>query len=348
MKTLLGMIGWMAAALTLGQNFTEIRSNVSGTGDLRINNETLRLTEAQVSLDRNSNFSLTLKSDRRTLHFTGTWIRTSHVGARLTIKGGTMRDARGTGDVLLNTDWSVSSVNLNGSGTEGSFLGTFRANRGGSSGPPLIGGVLDQTKNGAGTLRFADSRERERLSRARVVLTRNGDFEINVSGRNSWRYRGTWRYGNDSDIRLTFANRQGSGILHTDFRGGFSSFELAGRVDGRSFSVDFRADGSGGGWELIETVRGNGRIDGPGDEDYNLHRARINLYRNGTFEIILESNRSHTYLGRWKDSGSQIDLILTNVSGAGNLVTNRKSVSRFAFTYLEAGKRFNVSFQAGR
>ncbi len=332
----------MAATLALGQGFTEIRSNVSGAGDFRLNNETYRLTEANLSLNPNGIFSLTFKADRQSFHFTGRWSRTSHVAARLQITGGTYRDARGTGDVLLNTDWSVATINVNGSGTAGSFVGTFRAGRGTGGNPP-IGGVMDQTKNGVGLLRQGN--ERERLTRARVVIARNNSFEITLFGRTSWTFRGTWRHGNDSELRLTLPNRAGTGVLHTDFRGGFSSFEL----DGRNLSIDFRADGATGpGWELIETIRGEGRIDGPGDEDYDLRRAKVNLYRNGTFEIVLESHRSHTYLGRWKDSGNQIDLVLTNVSGAGNLVTNRKSITRFAFTYLEAGKRFNVSFQAGR
>lgn len=355
MKRVLVVSMMVLASVGMGQNFTDVRSTVSGTGDFRLNDAVFKLTEASITLDQRGSFSLFLKSDRRNFNLTGTWTRTAATTARLSIKGGSIRDARGVADVFLNSDWSLSSANFNGSGTEGGFVGSFRSKAGGGSNPPPIGGILDQTRTGTGTLRYLDDRSRERLNKARVVLTRRGDFEITIYGRSTWRYLGTWRYANDSDVRLTLTDgtgkskQSGSGIVHSDFRGGFSSIEITGKADGRNFTVDFRADNTGGGgWELFDTVRGEGLINGPKDEDYTLRKASVNLYRNGTFEIVLESNRSHTYYGRWRDGGNQIDLVLTNVSGAGNLVRSGRSVNRFAFTYTESGKSYTVTFQAGR
>lgn len=348
-----GMV--ILTSIGFAQNFTDVRSTVSGTGDFRLNDAVFKLTGASITLDQRGSFSLFLKSDRRNFNLTGTWTRTAATTARLAIKGGSMRDARGVADVFLNSDWSLSSANFNGSGVEGSFVGSFRSKATGGNNPPPIGGTLDQTRSGTGTLRYLDDRNRERVNKARVVLTRRGDFEITVYGRSTWRYLGTWRYANDSDVRLTLTDgtgqskQSGTGTVHSDFRGGFSSIEIDGKADGRNFSLDFRADNNGGdGWELFDTVRGEGLINGPKDEDYVLKKASVNLYRNGTFEIILESNRSHTYYGRWRDAGNQIDLVLTNVSGAGNLVRNGRSVNRFAFTYMESGKSYIVNFQAGR
>lgn len=356
MRTFSILIGVLLASLGSAQNFTDIRSNTSGTGEFRVKDVVYKLTELYVTLDQRGSFSLTLKSEKRTFNFSGVWSRSSASAARLMIKSGSLQQPRGTADVFLNTDWTVSSVNLNGSGIEGSFAGTFRSSKDSGNNPPPIGGVLDQTRSGTGTLRYLDDRNRERLTKARVVLTRRGDFEITVYSRNSnWRYVGTWKYANDSDVRLTLADgagqskQSGTGSVHSDFRGGFSSIEINGKANGRSFTLDFRADSSGGGdWELIDTVRGEGLINGPGSEDYNLRKASVNLYRNGTFEIVLESNRNHIYQGRWRDSGNQIDLVLTNVRGAGNLVRNGRSVNRFAFSYTEDGKNYIVSFQAGR
>ncbi len=347
-RKILVFIGFAAVATSMGQNFSDVRSTVSGTGEFKLNNQEFRISESSVTLDSRGTASLFLKTDRRNFNLTGNWTRTSSLAARITIKGGSIRDARGTADIVLNSDWSLASTTFNGSGTEGSFVGSFRSGRGGGSNVPSPGSSLDQTKNGTGTLK--QGRDNQRISRARVVLDRRGGFQITLHGRSTWQFSGSWKPSNDSGVRLVIANNSeqsnGSGTLHSDFRGGFSSLELNGKIKDQSFSIVFRADDDNNDWEFSDNARGEGLIDGPKDEDYKLQSARVRLYRNGTFEIVLQSNRSHTYYGRWRDSGNQIDLVLTNVSGAGNMVLGRRSIHRFAFTYMEGGKSYIVSFTA--
>lgn len=356
MKAFLTIVVSSFAVWVSAQNFSEIRSNATGEGDLRLDDVIYSLNEIDLYLDRNGEFKLILKG-KRSFQFTGTWLRSAASSAALKIRGGTSRNSRGSGTIYLNPDWSFSTLSLYGDSDSGVFAGTFRSRRSGVVNPPsTIGGLLDQTRYGTGTLRYADGRNTERLTQARVVLTRRGDFEVTLFGRVASRFVGTWRYEDGNDVRFRIVDGlgkgevSGTGLLHSDFRGGFTALELAGRAHGRTFTVTFRADGVGGGTggQLIDFRRGDGMINGPGTEDYNLRNASVSLYRDGSFEIVLESHRAHTYRGRWSDRGSQIDLVLTNVSGAGNLVRSGRSFDRFAFSYMEDGKRYIVEFRATR
>lgn len=209
------------------------------------------------------------------------------------------------------------------------------------------GVLLDQTSDGNGHYMGTMN---DNLTRARVLLYRNGKFDISSQGEGRWRFVGTWKYNNAGNAMLTLTgNVSGKGVLYGNGRGGFRAFDLEGKAKTGRFNISFLAEsGNGGGMiGLSASRKGTGSITAPNMSPFTLKQADVNMGRSGTFRIVFHSNRSHIFEGTWGPGrNGQAVLVLTNVPGGGNIALSGRSFSRITLSYVENKRQYTVQFQA--
>jgi hypothetical protein len=212
-------------------------------------------------------------------------------------------------------------------------------------------GEMNADRRGTGTIRFENQRDEE-LTSATVILRRNGDAEVRLTGRTTTTFTGRWRASGDNAVDLDLTSGFGYGTTEARGRvmltrgGSFDRVELNGRSRGRTFTVSFDAErrtgpfpGGGGGRnsEFIGTYRSSygsqrggtdtrlirvlkvlddGRVELVSryqGRDPDLTRADLTLHGSLLRDVRLRKKITHT--GTWRAFGRRLDITLSDLDG---------------------------------
>lgn len=227
---------------------------------------------------------------------------------------------------------------------------------------------LATSTNGSGTVQIGNSGDR--VSKANIILKRDGTFSIGFVGGSDTRFSGTWQpTGRDTAaLRLTGADgrsARGSGAI--DFRGGRGNYEverfsLSGENErGRSISVRF----SGPRYVpappppppprvVLDSERnGIGRLQVGGQKSYRISRVHIQLLPSGRAHVHVEGTAALRYEGTWSRAGETT----ANLEVRGGLDNERLvGIVRFRgdrfwqlnLSGTRAGRYHTLEFEAGR
>lgn len=157
---------------------------------------------------------------------------------------------------------------------------------------------LDTTASGQGKLRQARFRD-ERITQARVILRRGGEFELQIEGdMPRLTFGGTWAEGFSDSINLILnegfgvARVSASGKLYLR-QGEFDRLDLEGRVNGESFTISFTAR------RILSSSRPAESGAAAGGRDFEIEAARRALEdqllreRRERVEVVVD--RAETY-----------------------------------------------------
>jgi hypothetical protein len=208
-------------------------------------------------------------------------------------------------------------------------------------------GELNADRRGTGAIRFENQREEE-LTDATVLLKRNGEAEVRLTGTNTTTFRGRWTATNDNTVDLNLTSGFGYGTMEARGRvtltrgGGFDRIELNGRSRGRNFTVTFDADRRG-------PIPGGGGGGGNRNSEFvGTYRSSYGSQRGGTdtrlirVMKILDDGRVEL-VSRYQ--GRDPDLTRTDLSMHGSLLRDIRSRKRVTHTgtWRAFGRRLEVT-----
>lgn len=106
---------------------------------------------------------------------------------------------------------------------------------------------LNSTRDGRGTLNFRTRSSSSGVTRAQVILSRNGRAEIRLLGGSRETFRGDWHNESAVTCRIMIDRigndiAAGDGTVEHDGRGNFAKIALSGNVSSTRFSLDFSAN----------------------------------------------------------------------------------------------------------
>ena len=211
-------------------------------------------------------------------------------------------------------------------------------------------GELNADRRGTGAIRFENQREEE-VTSATVILRRNGDAEVRLTGRTTTTFKGRWSGGDNNIVDLDLTSGFGYGTMEargrvTLTRGGFDRLELNGRSRGRNFTVTFDAERRG-------PFPGGGM--GPGgyrDSDFiGSYRSTYGSQRGGTdtrlirVMKIIDGGRVEL-VSRYQ--GRDPDLTRTDLSMHGSLLRDIRARKRIVHTgtWRSFGRRLEVTLDS--
>jgi hypothetical protein len=177
---------------------------------------------------------------------------------------------------------------------------------------------LAASTEGTGSVQIGSSADR--VSKANVILKRNGTFSIGLVGENDTRFGGTWiPSGRESvALKLTDADgrdARGSGELNLRVRRGdyeVDNLGLSGENEkGRSINARFSAPRyvpvpppPPVARVVLDGERdGLGKLQVGGRENYRINHARVQLFTNGRAVVVAEGAARLRYEGTWASAG---------------------------------------------
>ena len=200
------------------------------------------------------------------------------------------------------------------------------------------------TESGRGTLSLRGPNHV--LDRAAVTLTRDGRAEIRVSGRQNFRFAGTWRRGKANQALLTIAqtferspaSATGSvtlrnGTFHQLYLKG-SSLALEGPLV-LKFTASVSASQPVERFSLDNTRRGRG-VFATSRTNSRLSQARLLLQRDGDARLSVYGESGYEFAGAWsRRNANVIDLRLTRgpnrsrIDLFGSVTLSKQGFSKF-------------------
>lgn len=210
---------------------------------------------------------------------------------------------------------------------------------------PATAYEVQATERGRGSLALRGPNQS--LDRASVTLTREGRAEIRVSGRQRYRFGGTWRRGKANQALLTItqaydrspASATGSVTLRN---GTFHKLYLKGEsraLDGPlvlSFTSGAAAIPAREQFRIDQTRRGRGTLN-TGHANNRISQARVLLQRDGDARLYVYGERGYRFDGAWSrrshhvidvrfkrgPNRSRVDLV-----GSVSLIPNQQGFAR--------------------
>jgi len=172
------------------------------------------------------------------------------------------------------------------------------------------------------------NRSGDRVSKANLVLKRDGKFTLGLVGGDDTRFSGTWVPSGRDDVSLRITEAEGrdargSGQIEIHpRRGGYElhSILLNGETsNGRNFSARFSADHPSRppvpapapvpappAIVLDSESNGTGKLQVGGRDNYRIARVHVQLLRNGRAHIHTEGRNELRYEGSWTPGGHGI------------------------------------------
>lgn len=226
---------------------------------------------------------------------------------------------------------------------------------------------LAASTDGNGTVQIGSSGDR--ISKANVVLKRDGKFSIGLVGRDDTRFSGTWAPSGRDDVILRLRDAEGreargSGQMELrSRRGGYEidRFSLSGETDrGRAIFARFSAPRYVPAPPppvprvvLDSTRSGFGRLQVGGRDNYRITRVHVQLLTSGRAHVHTEGSVEMRYEGTWSSSGESTATL--NVRGGLNgerlqgIVRHHSGrLSRVELTGTRAGRYHSLEFETGR
>lgn len=175
---------------------------------------------------------------------------------------------------------------------------------------------LAVSTEGSGRVEIGSSGDR--VSKANVVLKRDGKFSIGLVGGNDNRFSGTWRPSGRDDIYLSLSSvngnsAEGTGQVSLRSRRGdyeVDSISISGENErGRSISARFSAPRFAPAPPPAPRVvlnveqNGFGRLEVGGRDRYRVNSVHVQLYADGRAHVHTEGDAALRYEGSWESSG---------------------------------------------
>ena len=226
---------------------------------------------------------------------------------------------------------------------------------------------LATSTEGSGTVSIGNNGDR--VSKANIILKRNGTFSIGFVGGSDTRFSGTWEpTGRDTvALNLTSADgRDARGSGSIDFRSGRGDYEverfnLSGENErGRSISARFSgpryipAPPPAPPRVALDSERsGFGRLQVGGRDHYRINSVHIQLLANGRAHVHTEGTAALRYEGTWSPAGettSNLD-VRGGLDGERLVGIVRHRGGRFWQLNLSgtrAGRYHTLEFEPGR
>jgi hypothetical protein len=213
----------------------------------------------------------------------------------------------------------------------------------------------------------------DRVSKANLVLKRDGKFTLGFVGGNDTRFSGTWAPSGRDDVSLRISeadgrDARGAGQIELHPRRGeyeLHRITINGETsNGRNFSGRFAADHGGRppipppvpvpSPTVLDSERGGtGQLQVGGRDNYRISRVHVQLLRNGRAHLHTEGRNELRYEGSWSRGGSGV----ANVVVAGGLNGERLQgiirywdgrVGRMDLTGTRGGRYYSLEFEPGR
>lgn len=210
----------------------------------------------------------------------------------------------------------------------------------------------------------------DRVSKANVVLKRDGKFSIGLVGGNDNRFTGTWRPSGRDDIYLSIREANGneadgSGTVSLRSRRGdyeVDSISISGETErGRSISARFDAPNyrpvplpPPAPRVVLDTEQnGSGRLEVGGRSRYRVNRVHVQLYNDGRAHVHTEGDAALRYEGSWTSGGESTSTL--NVRGGldgerlSGIVRHRGGrLWRLELSGTRGSKYYSLEFGPGR
>lgn len=346
----------VAPSSAQAQNLVSARGTVFGSGSYTLNNNTRRLTNANLALESNSRFTFTFTPrGGRSLSYEGRWRSSGNRAVLLQLeRGPNDQEVTGSGNIGFSQRggrWEPNSVrfygrnerndrrpfslNMNVSRVVG-YTSNWDSGWGGGSGSGNWSELIT-SRSGTGNIYVRGWGNDTRIRNVSAKLYRGGRAVLDFEGERNWSFEGSWRrISNDRvSLNITSGSSWSRGSSRWSGNGEIrlrnnqiTSISADGRVGADPFNIRFTESGSGGGGGILPpdgslefraTRNGNGTIELNNRLfDNRVRTTIVELYRGGRAIITTTGQRNVRFEGTWRPGANRaVNFNITSVSGIG-------------------------------
>jgi hypothetical protein len=235
---------------------------------------------------------------------------------------------------------------------------------------PLHAAPIELTASTTGTGVVQIGSSGDRITKANVVLKRDGKFTIGLVGSEDTRFSGTWQPSGRDNVLLRLREadgREARGSGNIDLRARRGDYEvdslvLSGETErGRSISARFSAPRyvpipvpPPAPRVVLDAERsGFGRLQVGGRDSYRINRVHVQLFTDGRAHVHTEGSTALRYEGSWTPGGETTATLTVRGGLDGERLTGivRHRAGRFwrvELTGTRAGRYHSLEFEPGR
>lgn len=228
--------------------FSQVSNSYGGRGSLNVDGRRSEPVSLRVNLEQNGNFRLFWDPGAGLNEVSGKWTWRGNNVALTVEKGPSGVTASGSG-MMYYSGANLNSVSVRGDSSNGRYSFNFSPGRNGvfpidSGGPNRPGQTLSFNSRSGGNGTFSRGRDRETIRDSRVIVNRNGTFEIQIIGAPSVHVSGHYRrLGNRLVGTIDHSGRdnaQGAATINLNGnRDSFNSYHYTASINGELVTVSF-------------------------------------------------------------------------------------------------------------